>query len=1022
MANAIASQVQALYVGYLGRAADQAGLDFWTNAIANGTSTIESVALGFTLSQEYTSKYEGLSNEELAAAIYENVLGRAADADGLAFWVGELEKGVQTPETLLAAMINSLGAVDQKVIDNKVLVANAFTTAAGENYDAAAGAKVLVGVDGTEASVEAALATIPGATFTLTTGVDTPALTANADTIEGISSALSSARTLDATDKIDGGEGADTLKVDLQSNFAGFTGEGFLKNVETVELTNAGTIAREFNATGVTGVEKYNLSGQVNLTNLADAKAAVSLSNIAENASVSIGYTAPAVAGTADALSLSVNSLGTAAVKNAAGATTTNQKTVTVTANGVETLALNTAGDNFVALVGDKAAAITVAGTGSLTTGVTAATKTFDASANAGAVKVDLANAVAGAVSSVATGAGDDVITSDVGDLVANATINGGAGSDRLELTGTGTTTQFQMSGVETVSLGTSTTALTGTTVFSAAKASGIETIDAQANFATSATASFAGMGANGLQFNLLGNNTTGAGTISADQTGASTINVVAGQGATATAQHANDVDVTASNSSSVKLNVGVNTTYTGTITAGKATSVEVGGNVSGNANIIAATATAAVLNTTGASTLDLDAVKLTDLNVTVAAGTTTTAGSLALTGSTLTGVEALKANIGSNSTFTVGDLAKANSVQLSGAGTAVIGSLGTSTQEYGVTVNAAGLKGLTINTTGTGITTAAGQSVSVNASSVLGAVTLGDIAVGTGATTGSANVNVNGTTGAVSLGTVSAKDVTIDAAGALGGITYDTGAVSTAFGAADISVGGTLVINGADLSANTVDIAATGASLNATLNGGIQADIFHIKGAATTLSYVVGGDLEIGSNVVTVDAAAQNDATKAVTIDTSALKGSGAVTLTGGAGNDTIKLGAADETIVFAAAASNGVDTITGFTVGKDVAQFDATTITGTKIVIASDAAATASNDLVAADLANTTKVAAFLSDVAAYTTVTAVNDIVAVTFGDKTALYQVNGDSTAGAVAADIALVGTVDAVLTAAAIAVV
>jgi len=300
--------------------------------------------------------------------------------------------------------------------------------------------------------------------------------------------------------------------------------------------------------------------------------------------------------------------------------------------------------------------------------------------------------------------------------------------------------------------------------------------------------------------------------------------------------------------------------------------------------------------------------------------------------------------------------------------------------------------------------------------------VTLGDIAVGTGATTGSANVNVNGTTGAVSLGTVSAKDVTIDAAGALGGITYDTGAVSTAFGAADISVGGTLVINGADLSANTVDIAATGASLNATLNGGIQADIFHIKGAATTLSYVVGGDLEIGSNVVTVDAAAQNDATKAVTIDTSALKGSGAVTLTGGAGNDTIKLGAADETIVFAAAASNGVDTITGFTVGKDVAQFDATTITGTKIVIASDAAATASNDLVAADLANTTKVAAFLSDVAAYTTVTAVNDIVAVTFGDKTALYQVNGDSTAGAVAADIALVGTVDAVLTAAAIAVV
>ncbi|MEL7650406.1 MAG: DUF4214 domain-containing protein [Stutzerimonas stutzeri] len=158
MANAIASQVQALYVGYLGRAADQAGLNFWTNAIANGTSTIESVALGFTLSQEYTSKYEGLSNEELAAAIYQNVLGRAADADGLAFWVGELEKGVQTPETLLAAMINSLGAVDQQTIDNKVYVANIYTATAGDAYNAEAGAQIIADVDATPASVSAALA------------------------------------------------------------------------------------------------------------------------------------------------------------------------------------------------------------------------------------------------------------------------------------------------------------------------------------------------------------------------------------------------------------------------------------------------------------------------------------------------------------------------------------------------------------------------------------------------------------------------------------------------------------------------------------------------------------------------------------------------------------------------------------------------------------------------------------------------------------------------------------------------
>lgn len=161
MANAIASQVQALYVGYLGRAADQAGLDFWTNAIANGTSTLESVALGFTLSTEYQSLYADKTSEELAAAIYQNVLGRAADADGLAFWVGEIENGTVTADTLLAAMLNSLGTVDQQTIDNKVYVANAYTAAAGSDYDADAGAAILVGVDSTAASVAAALASVP---------------------------------------------------------------------------------------------------------------------------------------------------------------------------------------------------------------------------------------------------------------------------------------------------------------------------------------------------------------------------------------------------------------------------------------------------------------------------------------------------------------------------------------------------------------------------------------------------------------------------------------------------------------------------------------------------------------------------------------------------------------------------------------------------------------------------------------------------------------------------------------------
>jgi len=76
MATVSTSQVQSLYVGYLGRAADQEGLNFWVDSIRNDVSTLESVALGFTLSDEYQSIYDGLSTEELVSAVYKNVLGR----------------------------------------------------------------------------------------------------------------------------------------------------------------------------------------------------------------------------------------------------------------------------------------------------------------------------------------------------------------------------------------------------------------------------------------------------------------------------------------------------------------------------------------------------------------------------------------------------------------------------------------------------------------------------------------------------------------------------------------------------------------------------------------------------------------------------------------------------------------------------------------------------------------------------------------------------------------------------------
>ncbi|MEB0041520.1 DUF4214 domain-containing protein [Pseudomonas sp. MH10] len=157
--------VQQLYVGYMGRAADSAGLAFWANAIATGTATIQSVATGFTLSAEYKAAYTGLANDALVDKVYNNVLGRASDATGKAFWVAALASGSVTAATLVATIVSNLGAQDQTTINNKVFVAQTYTDAVGANYNTTAGTSVLVGVNSTPASVSTAVTAISTGTL-----------------------------------------------------------------------------------------------------------------------------------------------------------------------------------------------------------------------------------------------------------------------------------------------------------------------------------------------------------------------------------------------------------------------------------------------------------------------------------------------------------------------------------------------------------------------------------------------------------------------------------------------------------------------------------------------------------------------------------------------------------------------------------------------------------------------------------------------------------------------------------------
>ena len=153
------AQIQQLYVAYLGRAADKAGLDYWSQQLNadKPVLTLESLRANFVNEQpEYVNAYAGLSRSDTVVKIYNNLFGRAPDAAGLAYWTTGGGATVNADQ-LLTAFVAGAGATDAKIIANKVLVAEVYTSTAGANYAAADAKSIISGVDDTALSVTKAV-------------------------------------------------------------------------------------------------------------------------------------------------------------------------------------------------------------------------------------------------------------------------------------------------------------------------------------------------------------------------------------------------------------------------------------------------------------------------------------------------------------------------------------------------------------------------------------------------------------------------------------------------------------------------------------------------------------------------------------------------------------------------------------------------------------------------------------------------------------------------------------------------
>ena len=165
-----------LYIAYFNRAPDALGLNFWGSKFAEGR-TLEQIAARFSASEEASQTYPpGTSTQAFVEAVYNNVLGRQSDAQGLAAWVDKLDSGRLSRDTFILRILDGAKAdlkpelgqdfvnqqlADRKYLEDKTDIGAYFAVIRGMSD--VEDARDAMGVfDGTEASITAAVAAIDG--------------------------------------------------------------------------------------------------------------------------------------------------------------------------------------------------------------------------------------------------------------------------------------------------------------------------------------------------------------------------------------------------------------------------------------------------------------------------------------------------------------------------------------------------------------------------------------------------------------------------------------------------------------------------------------------------------------------------------------------------------------------------------------------------------------------------------------------------------------------------------------------
>ncbi len=317
------------YQAAFGRVPDQAGLKYWVGVVGANPSALSTLSVDFANSAEFNTRYAANATTPasvaLVAELYANVLGRQPDAAGLAYWSNS---GLDAAQLLYSFSTSSEFIAD---------TAPAITVY--QNGEAAVPPSI--------PTTGSLLNLIPASpqTITLTTGVDTPTLTANGNTINGTFNGAG--QTLTPGDTLNGGTttGNALNLVDLgtsttsAANLATSLSAVTISGIQTVnilsgEAVNANTAS---SPSGFTGLTQLNVTEANN--GVASTITAAATTNISVTDQSQAGGALSVQGGLNVTVATTEVATGSGSTTTVGGTTTAPAGTVTITATAAPTTA-----------------------------------------------------------------------------------------------------------------------------------------------------------------------------------------------------------------------------------------------------------------------------------------------------------------------------------------------------------------------------------------------------------------------------------------------------------------------------------------------------------------------------------------------------------------------------------------------------------------------------------------------------------------------------------------------------------